>query len=148
MYRVADQDDRNYITKTLTMCWVGSKKNEPRSMETLKQKVEELFTGSRPATIIINCDDDDPNFIKGFMVYHQVAPKKAIVHAIFVRPHFRRQGLATLFLAKLKRAGTESVCFTLDLADDGVFMPIVNSMFDNTVSIRHLWESDRFTKGV
>jgi hypothetical protein len=150
MYRQATAEDRNYITKTLTMVWASSKKNEQRSKATLEKKIEELFTGNEkfgPATIVINCEEDDPKHIKGFIVYHQINPKQCIIHALFTRPHYRRNGMASLFLLRLRKVGIESVCFTLDLCDDGLFMPVVNSMFQTTVSVRHLWANDRFSKG-
>jgi GNAT superfamily N-acetyltransferase len=149
MFRLATEEDRNYITKTLTCVWTTSRKNDLRSKKQLEARINEFFNGTDkrgPATIIVHCNDDDNKYIRGFMIYSLPAPKKAVVHAIFTRPQFRRQGIATLFLSRLLRAGVDSVCFTLDLVDDGVFMPVVASMFDNVVSIRHTWANDRFTK--
>lgn len=149
MFRLATEDDRNYITKTLTCVWTTSRKNDARSKAHLEARIEEFFNGSEkrgPATIVVHCSEEDPNYIRGFMIY-SLFPKKAVIHAVFTRPQFRRQGIATLFLSRLLRAGVDSVCFTLDLVDDGVFMPVVASMFDNVVSIRHTWQDDRFVKG-
>jgi GNAT superfamily N-acetyltransferase len=149
MFRLATTDDRNYITKTLTCVWTASRKNDFRSKAQLEARVNEFFNGSDkrgPATIVIEYQPDAPEYIRGFMIY-SLLPQKAVIHAVFTRPQFRRQGVATLFLSRLLRAGVKSVCFTLDLVDDGVFMPVVMSMFENVVSIRHTWTDDRFVKG-
>lgn len=126
-WRNAEQSDYGYILTYLTRDWVACSRNDMRSKKQLEKIIPDILSSS---SVKILTFKDKPEFILGFFIVRKVTDECVILWAAHVRKRYRRQGLFSGFIEKLKKTGVKKVIVLLDLKDTSKALGLLSNNFE------------------
>ncbi len=127
-------DDRPYIARSIGNSWLRSKKNKDRSIAALNKKIDFFLEA---CVVKVVCLAEDDHTIAAFLVVQPV-DEVAIIHALFVRGYFRRMGIATELLTRLRKNFSVTVQ-SMNYCDDDKLLKTAEKLFDAVLDKSHMW---------
>ncbi len=104
VYRRAVPEDLNFIRKNglkITYDWYRRTKRATHSKAFYNSRDQWLTRLFQFCPVVVATDKQDPGFIYGFAAGWAYDDGSAMVHFLYVRPEFRRRGLAKKLLATM-----------------------------------------------